>query len=120
MDTTFSKEGMLELIETLEARLCVPADSIYSLGTEDDWSFVIKTHALVEGAVSVMLATCLDERLRTVFERLPLGDKDFGKAVFAKTLGLLTQDQVRFISQLSTLRNLLAHDPRSLNFTFET
>ena len=39
---------------------------------EDDWSFIIKLHALVEAAVSHLLASICGDRLLDIFTRLEL------------------------------------------------
>ena len=107
----------------LEAQLGAPAGSLVSLvvsddDEHDDWSFVVRAHAIIEGAVSQMLAAALDPRLQPVFEKLELGRAGTGKLEFAKALGLLTSDQAKFIRTLSELRNKCAHDLKHLDFTF--
>lgn len=59
---------------------------------EDDWSFIIKLHALVEAAVSHLLATICGEELLTVFTRLQLSSETVGKLAFAKALHTLDTD----------------------------
>jgi hypothetical protein len=108
----------------LEAELGAPSNSLVSLvasaGEEhDDWSFVIRAHAIIEGAVSQLLAAALDPRLKPVFEKIGLGRAGAGKLGFVKALGLLNDDRLEFIGLLSAIGNVLAHDLRHLDFTFD-
>jgi uncharacterized protein YutE (UPF0331/DUF86 family) len=84
---------------------------------EDDWSFVIKSHALLEAAVTQMLVEHLGEsKLKRYIERLPLSDSQMGKIVIAKQLGLLDEKQRKFIRWFSELRNILVHKIENVNF----
>lgn len=86
---------------------------------DDDWSFVVKTHALIEVAVSELLAAQIgDPRARPVFARLPLSDTYLGKLAFVKRLDLLAAPKLRFIRKFSELRNWLAHDVHNIRFNF--
>src|SRR5438876_8460305 len=80
---------------------------------EDDWSFVIKLHALIEAAVSHLLATICGDKLLTVFARL--GTRS--KLGFAKALGALDKDERIFIGKLADIRNSFAHDVRQAGAT---
>ena len=106
-----------EQLEEMEKHLCAPPGALSTLAAQDDWSFVIKCHALVEGAVSGMLSNALDSRLDKIFQRLELGHATTGKLQFAKALDLMTPGQRGFIMKLSEIRNLLAHDLKHLAFT---
>ena len=109
--------SVVKQLHDLEDQLKAPRDSLARLlFTDDDWSLVIRGHALIEGAVTLVLSVVIDERLSKVFTRLELGQSDTGKLEFAKALDLLTEGQRRFIRTLSQLRNRLAHDPAYLGF----
>ena len=84
---------------------------------ENDWSFVIKLHALVEAAVSHLLTAQFHrEELSGLFSRLDMSNETTGKAAFVKALALLGKPERRFMSSLSELRNKLVHDVRNVNF----
>lgn len=110
-----------DLVPHLEAKLGVKQGFFDSLGdeNENDWSFVIKLHALVEAAVSHLLTEqlCRPE-LSDLFARLDISNKTTGKAAFVESLALLGKAERRFISSLSELRNTLVHDVRKVNFDF--
>jgi hypothetical protein len=116
-------DSLVKGFSEIEAQLGAPPGSLVSLvflddDEHDDWSFVVRAHAIIEGAVSQMLAAALDPRLTPVFEKLELGRAGTGKLEFAKALGLLNSDQARFIRTLSELRNRCVHDLKHLDFTF--
>jgi hypothetical protein len=84
---------------------------------EDDWSFIIKLHALVEAAVSHLLATICGDKLLGIFTRLELSSDTVGKLAFAKVLDVLDSDERTFIRKLSEIRNSFAHDVRQAGAT---
>lgn len=105
----FLSAARLEINEQIEV-LC-------NFLQEDDWSFVIKSHALLEAAVTQMLVEHLGEtKLKGYIERLPLSDSQMGKIVIAKQLGLLDEKQRKFIRWFSELRNILVHKIENVNF----
>lgn len=112
-------QPLSELIPLLEAKLGLEQGLFESLNSDDenDWSFVIKAHALGEAAVSHLLTEAIERpELSDLFSRLDMSNKTTGKAAFVKALGLLDPEERRFISSFSELRNLLVHDVRRLNF----
>jgi hypothetical protein len=110
---------LTKTLTEIEKDLSLPAGFLVGLYREDDWSFVIKTHAVIEAQVSASLTRALsDDRLSAIFERLELSDTDTGKLAFAKALGLLTDPQRVFVRKLSELRNQLVHNIRNVQFDF--
>ena len=84
---------------------------------EDDWSFVIKLHALFEAACSHLLLFHLAEpELAGIISRLELSNKTTGKLAFLSALKLVGKRSRRYISALSELRNDLVHDVRHAEF----
>lgn len=93
-----------------EKSLGLPAGFIVGLKNEDDWSFVIKAHALLEAGVSHLLAHTLGKpALTQVFSRLDMASA-FGKLAFAETLGVVEKRTRRFIRALGEIRNDFVHD----------
>jgi energy-converting hydrogenase A subunit M len=104
----------------LEAQLNLEADFFQSLLADDDWSFVIKLHALVEAAVTHLLTTALgDERLRAFIARIEMSNDSTGKMAILKRLDLVDADSRRFIKKLSELRNRFVHDVTNASTTLE-
>lgn len=106
--------GILEL----EAKLGIPRDFFRHLLEEDDWSFVIKLHALFEAACTHLLLFHFKEpALAELFARIELSNRTTGKIMFLGKLGLLSKEDRRLISTLSELRNSLVHDVRNSEFS---
>ena len=94
-------------------------DILATLENENDWGFVIKSHAMIEAATTEMIVNYLgDERLTKIVERLPLSDSQIGKLVITKNLGLLEDKPRNFARTYSELRNALVHKVENLGFTF--
>ncbi|MDZ4254297.1 MAG: hypothetical protein U1A72_17155 [Sulfuritalea sp.] len=108
--------GILEL----ESKIGVSKNFFLSLNAADDWSFVIKLHALFEAACTHLLLFHFKEpELSEVFSRLELSNKTTGKVAFLAKLGLLGKENQRFLSSLSELRNSLVHDVRNSEFSLK-
>jgi len=107
-------EGVLEL----ESKVSVRPGFFAALLDEDDWSFVIKLHALFEAACTHLLLFHFKEpQLAEVISRLELSNKTTGKVAFLSNLELLGKEARRLIAELSELRNRLVHDVRSAGFS---
>lgn len=109
----------VEAVRQLEREFNMPTGFLGALLHEGDWSFVIKAHALVEGALSHLLASAtMDPRLVKIFQRLETSNDVTGKLAFIKAMDLLTPHRRRFIKKLSELRNQLVHDVNQSSFEF--
>lgn len=112
-------ETVEEAVRLLETDLKVRSGFLEGLTKEDDWSFVIKSHAFVEAAISHLLAEALSEpTLQAVFANAETANPKSGKVAFVKALDLLGKDARRFIQKLSELRNKLVHDVSQVDFAF--
>lgn len=108
--------GILEL----EAKIGVRENFFKDLLEEDDWSFVIKLHALFEAACTHLLLFHFKEpELTEIFARLELSSKTTGKIAFLGKLELLGKDNRRLVATLSEMRNSLVHDVRNAEFSLE-
>ena len=106
-----------EPADALEKDLGLPEGFLEGLRKEDDWSFVIKIHALMEASVSYLLLQHFgDERLGAIFDFLELSDKRKGKIAFVSALDLLPVECRRFLSKLSEIRNSLVHNIKNVGF----
>lgn len=117
-----TSERLGDLVPRIEQQLGLEAGFFYALDADDenDWSFIIKLHALVEAAISHLLTTALERpELGELFARLDISNKTTGKAAFVKALVLLDEPARRFMSSLSELRNKLVHDVRNVNFDLD-
>jgi hypothetical protein len=110
--------SVVNVVKRLESSLSLPVGFCEGLLAEDDWSLVIKLHALIEAAVSRVIAAkigCQD--LERVLSHLELSRDKCGKVEFANALGLLGKEDRRFIRGLSELRNRLVHDVTNVTFS---
>lgn len=100
----------MSAIAELEERAKLQTGFYSGLLTEDDWSFVIKIHALYEAAVSQLLIFSIGKQeLESYISRLELGDRSRGKLRLVKDLGLLDEQERKFIYALSEIRNDFVH-----------
>ena len=122
----------IKIVDQLCVELGITPEFYKKIHTEDDWSFIIKLHAIIEAAITHLLTKThtlafsiheiekYDEfSLSEAFTKLPLGDKRSGKAVLCKALGIIEPYQEHFINQLSLIRNRFAHDLKSVDSKLE-
>jgi len=101
----------LQHIRDFEAQLGVAKGFFEALLRENDWSFLIKIHALVEaGATNVIVEAMGKPELRNHFAQLPLSDSNYGKLSLLKELDVLSGPYRGFVRKLSELRNQAVHN----------
>ncbi len=107
-------KGILEL----EVKIGLEKGFFNKLLKEDDWSFIIKLHALFESACTQLLLFHFNETgMVEVISRLELSNKTTGKLAFLKATELLGNGDRKYISSLSEIRNKLVHDVRYTNYS---
>jgi len=88
--------------------------TIAQLENDDDWTFVIKMHAIVEAGLNHLLKVQLDDpKLIKIVTKLPTNDKRRGKLALIKTYDLLNKDCRQFVRLFSDIRNSAVHDVKS-------
>jgi len=109
---------LLEHIRSLEELLNLPTGFFLRvLEEDDDWSFIIKTHALIESGTTRFLEAVTTPTMPSAFlETLPLSGGRHSKLELLQLLGHLESDHVKFIKRLSHLRNLLVHNVANVGF----
>ena len=101
------------MVTKLEARFGV----LKRLAEDDDWAFIIKSHAIIEVFFTEMLVEILGKKeIACTVEQLPLSDSRIGKLALAKSIGILSSGQRGFIRQFSELRNSLVHNTDNFDF----
>ncbi len=104
----------------LESNIGVKHGFFERLLDEDDWSFIIKLHAVFEAVITHLLTYHFqEEALGDLFARLELSNKTTGKIAFMKAIGWMGKNNRRYISSLSELRNTLVHDVRNCSFNLK-
>lgn len=123
--------GKIKPINKIENALGLPDGFYNNLLKENDWSFVIKLHSLIEASVTHLLTETLHialkdystyinkERLERNISWLELSGKKVGKLSMANSIGLILEENRKFISSLSEIRNLFVHKISNVNLTLE-
>jgi hypothetical protein len=107
-------------IRKFENELGLPEGFFESIKEEDDWSFVIKLHALIEASITNILKNkFVDQNLVDIFSQMELSNKRTGKLAFIKKMNLLQKEYRNFISKFSELRNLIVHEISNVTFSFK-
>ena len=113
----FTPPGIITAMEALAETLGLPRDFLVALLLEDDdWSFVVKCHGLIESAVCSLLATHLKapELEGVLAERVDMS----ARIEMLSAMGLLTRPQRGMIRALGTLRSKLVQSAAHTRFTF--
>jgi len=109
-----------EAIHEIEKEIKVPEGFFKGLLNEDDWSFIIKIHALIEAVISFLLVKSLSKpKLKNVISFLELSNTRTGKLAFIKDLNLLKKKHRRFIKCLSEIRNSLTHNVSNVGINLD-
>jgi hypothetical protein len=116
--------GLFAIVDRLEVALGLPPRFLDSIFHEDDWSFVVKLHALIEGALTMLLTERIGgadgtAELRTALSYLDTSSRRVGKVKFATLLGVLQEDRGHFVNYLSELRNIFVHRIENVTLTLE-
>ena len=103
--------------EQVTKELGLPAGFIINLPKEDDWSFIIKVSALLEGAVRHVLESSFGEYDITKFISTLSHRRRIDLAEQAK---IITNQFTVGLKYISKLRNLVVHDISRVSFSFES
>lgn len=130
---TFNLEQFVDqIVDGLRAgekRLGVPAGTLITMASEDDYLLVIKMIATIEPAINELIAKGMSRPIGLggdpasafagIIEfttRLPLNGRS-SKIEFAEALGVLKSSDKKFIDALSQIRNRYAHNIRNATRT---
>ena len=112
--------GPFEAVEELIKELGLPEGFYAELLGADDWSFIIKLHALIEAAVTGLIVEALGQKeLHHLISRLELSNNTTGKIALVKALSLLEDKYRRFIVTLSQIRNAFVHDVSNVGMSLK-
>jgi len=108
-----------EIIAEIETDLGLRPGFFSDLKKDDDWSFLIKVHALMESVCSHLLSLYFsDTKFKDIFSLLEMSDTKKGKIAFLRASGLINKEEARFIRGLSELRNKMVHKIEGIHFKF--
>lgn len=115
----YNKE-MTQAIAELEQSIGIKEGFFNNLLQEDDWSFIIKLHALYEAAISDLITERIGQsELKDFIDNLELGGPK-GKMRMAQNLGLLSGKEIAFIQKLSEIRNKFVHHIKNTSVNLES
>lgn len=119
-----SKEQADEIMRNWHSKLLEDYDDklmfIVDLLKSDDWTFVIKSHSLIESLLNELVDAFMGKHeLTSLIEKLPLHGKDISKISIAKALGAIEPKESDFITRFSEIRNKVVHRFDNINFTFD-
>ncbi len=104
-------------LQALASILRVPENFLVDLLLDkDDWSFLIKAHALLESVICTLLAMHL--RKQELQEVLAEEVEMHARIEMTKALGITTSEDRKAMHALGKLRNKLVHNAKDTNFTF--
>jgi hypothetical protein len=104
-------------IHHFELRLGLRPGFVSELRRQDDWSFIIRSHALLEAGLAQLLAHQFGEPegLLEFCSGMPTGGK-YGKLGFAEELKLVDRSTIQFIRALGLIRNHIVHKISDIDF----
>ena len=118
-----TKEQTLDIIEnagtSIKSDIESKTDFLYKIFQDDDWSIIIKSHALIESLITDLIVERVSSELKPIIERIPLHEEQIGKIKILKIYELVSSEQLNFIKKMSELRNNLVHKFENIDFTFE-
>jgi hypothetical protein len=116
-----SRDPLIEAVRSLESEIGLEAGFVEALLKEpNDWSFVVKIHAISEAALTHVIVEALGRpELREVVGHINMGDTRAGKLVIAERLGLLGEPSIKFLREVATMRNRFVHGVRHINLRIE-
>ncbi|MCG6154116.1 hypothetical protein [Leptospira bandrabouensis] len=103
-------------IESIKKKTSKEIKRLSVISKGDDWSFMIKSLAVLESTIlKLLIAKSNDIRYEKFYSRISLSQK----ADLLTDLELISKQQRKFISFLSKIRNNLAHNPEEINFNLK-
>ncbi len=102
-------------IASFEKALGLQEEFIVNLLKEDDWSFVIKSQALIETVLTQILIAKVDPRMGRAIGKMNLMGGRASKIQAAVDLDVLSKSMLQVITVFSEIRNEFVHNPRFLN-----
>jgi len=103
-------------ISNFEAELGLRANFFNDLSRDDDWSFIIKLHALLDAVLTRAICASIQKpELETSIGLLDFAREATGKVSFAKALNLVSARQHNFLNIIAIVRNKYAHSVSSVS-----
>lgn len=111
--------GDKNVAEILKESFDFNDDYIKHLVEADDWTMMILSWALLEASLNFAICKTLNNKtMEEHVEQLSISGRT-GKASLAKSLGLISKEDLNFIHTYSRVRNSFAHGVKRFKTTFE-
>lgn len=122
-----SVPGLFVVVDRLEKGIGLPHRFYENLVDDgDDWSFILKVHALMEASLTMLLTERIGGRnvpdfptLSDALAHLEMSRSHVGKVELASTLGLIGDQDRRLLRFLSELRNTFVHRIENVTLTLQ-
>lgn len=112
---SFKRSVTFDWRKYLEESVGISPKFLESLSKDDDWTFIIKIHGLLEAGLNHILLQSLGyPELRKIISKMDTGS---GKLAFVKALDLLPGNARMFVRVLSAVRNAAVHDIRNFDIS---
>lgn len=112
----FTKQ-LLDEVGDLEPHVGLPQGFCLGLLKDDDWSFVIKIHALIETSLTRLLCAIVEpEPLKELIVTLDVSGGRFSKVTLLKHLNAIQGHEVKAIREISKIRNRFVHNIKYVGF----
>jgi hypothetical protein len=110
------KADAFEAAKSIAADLGLPDKFVDQLNkSDDDWSFVIKSHALMESVLTLLLTEVFGKpQVRDTLAEIDTSQK----LRMCSDLSLFEKSERTFMRELSKLRNVLVHNVDQVEFSF--
>lgn len=117
--STYKEE--LQAVAELEKSLNLPKDFFLLLRDDDDWSFIIKMHALIESSLNRLIEAIFNDfSFDDYFLTLALSGGRHSKLKLLQKLDKIEPEECKFIEGLSSIRNRLVHNITHIKFNLQT
>lgn len=116
MSETSPDQQYTDIANSVCTELGLPVGFLATLNKDDDWTFIIKTHALLETALSHSITkTLFRPEVSNTISRMNI----HAKCQLAEDLHVIESAQVKFIKATTEIRNRLVHNITHVTFNLK-
>jgi hypothetical protein len=112
------RKEQLDVVEKeLEPELELPKGFFRQLYQADDWTFIIKLHALIESALTHLIDSLFEtDSVVSFLGTLDIGGGRHSKVALLQIMNQIEPDEAKVVRGLSKIRNRLVHNIRHVAF----
>lgn len=110
---------LTELHTTIGDAVFDQFESLLSLVKKDQWTFIVKSHAIIEATIGDLVIALLgNQPLEQFVRKLPLHGEQGSKLALIRNYDCLEKEHITFLKEISELRNKLVHNTSNFDFDF--